>query len=574
MTAIPKPQWPLFRSLRHSKGRNWRYDLVAGLTLAAIAIPEQMATARLGGFPPQLGFWAFVAGSIAFAAFGASRFLSAGADSTIVPIFAGALALTAAVGSPHYASLAAVLAVLVGAILIAGGIFRAGWVADLLSLPVTTGFLAGVSVHIVVSQLPALLGLNGVEGDVVDRLGAIAAGVGQTNFSTLAIGLFCLATIVVGEKISSRIPGALIALVLATFAVRALDLEQRGVAVLGAVSAELPRPIIPAIALADLSQLTALAVIVAAVVMVQTAATSRSFTAGPDDAPDVHRDFLGVGVGSVVAGLVGAFPVNASPPRTAIVVETGGKTQIAGLVAAFIVATLAFFGAALLEQVPNAALAGVLMFIAGRIFRAPVILDIHRKTRAEFALVVVTILAVVFLPVQTGVGLAIVLSLAHGMWTTTRTRLIVFERVPGTTVWWPESSRVRGETLAGVLVVAFQAPLSFLNAYQFQHDVLSAIGRADQKLKLVVLEAGSIVEIDFSAAQVLAEIIARCRALGIDFAIARLESLRAQTALENFCVMKELGEGRLFQSVDQATRALAAGAEVRSEPSATNDSPE
>jgi MFS superfamily sulfate permease-like transporter len=183
--------------------------------------------------------------------------------------------------------------------------------------------------------------------------------------------------------------------------------------------------------------------------------------------------------------------------------------------------------------------------------------DIWRDTRAEFALVVVTILAVVLLPIEIGVTLAIVLSLAHGMWTATRTRLIVFTRVPGTSIWWPESDVHHGERLDGVLVVAFQAPLSFLNAYQFHQDLVRALEKADNTLALVVLEASSIVEIDFTAARLLRQIIERCREMNVAFAIARLESVRAQESLTQFGVLAALGEGRVFHSVDEATRAIA-----------------
>lgn len=558
----PQNKWPIFRSLRHAGAGGWRFDLIAGLTLAAIAIPEQMATAKLGGFPPQLGFFAFIAGSLAFAAFGSSRLLSSGADSTLMPIFAGSLTFIAASGSSHYAALAATLALLVGAILIAAGVFRAGWIADLLSVPVTTGFLAGISIHIVISQVPALLGAPNGAGNVFSRVETIIQNLPRANLATLAIGLACLAAIVIGEKISSRIPSALIALMLASFAVRGFDLETHGVAVLGPVSFEFPRLGFPEVALADLPRIVGLAIIVAVVVMVQTAATSRTFTADKDHTPDVDRDFLGLGAGSALAGLIGAFPVNASPPRTQVLAETGGRSQLASLFASLLIAALAFLGGDFLASVPSAALAGVLLFVAARIFRLSDMLEIYRKTRAEFTLVVVTMLAVVSLPAQTGVGLSIILSLMHGMWATTRTRLIFFKRVPGTSIWWPEGagaerSNTHGETLDGVLVVAFQAPLSFLNAYQFQRDFLNAVERGDEKPKLVVLEASSIVEIDFTAARILAHVIARCRSLGVDFAIARLESVRAQTKLETFGVMKELAEGRLFHSVDQAIRALA-----------------
>src|ERR1700737_673710 len=165
-----KTSWPAFRSLASYRASDLPGDLIAGLTLAAIAIPEQMATARLGGFSPQIGFFAFIAGSLGFAAFGGNRFLSCGADSTITPIFAGGLVLMAASGSPDYQALAVALALMVGVIMVLGGLFRLGWIANLLSMPVTVGFLAGISVHILVSQMPGVLGLESPEGPRPDQM--------------------------------------------------------------------------------------------------------------------------------------------------------------------------------------------------------------------------------------------------------------------------------------------------------------------------------------------------------------------------------------------------------------------
>ncbi len=556
--------WRLFRSFRGGLKGSWRYDLFAGLTLAAIAVPEQMATARLGGFPAHIGFFAFLAGSIAFAVFGSSRYLSAGANSTITPIFAGALGALVSSHSSAYPQLALILALAVGALLTLAGLFRAGWVADLLSIPVTTGFLAGIAVHIAVSQAPALLGLPPGPPGVLESLAAVWNEIRDANTYALTIGLASLLCISLCEWLNPRIPGALIALAAATLAVVHLGLAGKGVAVVGGFEAIMPHHLAvdPQI-WGDLPRVFGLAVVVAVVVMVQTAAVSRSFPDAPGQSPDVDRDFLGLGAGSVLAGLVGAFPVNASPPRTAIVVESGGRSQWAAIVACCVVAAVALYGSPLLEKVPEAALAGVLFFIAGRLVRLRDIRAIAAKTRAELLLVVATALLVTILPIQTGVGLAILLSLAHGVFTTTRTRLIEFERLPGASIWWPHNWSLPGEKLEGVVVVAFQAPLSFLNAYGFRSDLEEAIARAQAPVRLVILEASSNVEIDYTAAQILDETIRRCRAQGVDFAIARLESVRAQAALERYGVSATLGEGHLFHSVDQATQTLAPNAAVR-----------
>src|SRR6202166_4327628 len=528
--------WPIFASLQSYSLQFLARDLFAGLTLAAIAIPEQMATARLGGFAPQLGFFAFLAGSLAFAMFGSNRFLSCGADSTITPIFAGGLAALAASGDPQYLVLAASLALMVGLLLVFAGIFRLGWIADLLSIPVTTGFLAGISVHILVSQLPGILGVQAPGGAMLHRMASLAMHLNETNPFTLLIGVGVLAIIALSERVNARIPGALIGLALASAAVMLLGLESRDVRVLGAVSAVPPALALPDISAGRLPGLISLSLIIAIVVMVQTAATTRSFPSSPDEPPDVDRDFVGVGVGNILSGLIGAFPVNASPPRTAVVSETGGRSQLAGLAAAAIVIALLAFGAALLGRIPNAALGGVLIFVALRIVRVNQIVSIYRQSLGEFFLIAVTAAAIIVLPIEQGVGLGIALSLLHGIWSTTRARLVVFERVPGTSIWWPSSPHLPGEQEPGIIVAGFQAPLSFLNAYHFRRDVLDALQSQAQAARLLVLEATGIVEIDYTAAQILRDVIRKCHADGIDFAIARLEPIRPQEAMGRFGV--------------------------------------
>jgi MFS superfamily sulfate permease-like transporter len=555
--------WPVFRSLGGYRLQLLSHDLFAGLTLAAIAIPEQMATARLGGFTPQIGFFAFLAGSLAFAAFGSNRYLSCGADSTITPIFAGGLAALAVSGSPDYLMLAAALALMVGLFLFAAGIFRLGWIADLLSIPVTTGFLAGISVHILISQLPVILGLPAPEGPMLQRVAILAEHLGQANAFTLVIGLGVLAIIALSERIDARIPGALIGLALASAAVVLLGLESRGVSALGEVSFEMPALAIPVVSAGHLASLVSLSLIISIVVMVQTAATTRSFPSDPNEPPDVDRDFVGVGVGSLLSGLVGAFPANASPPRTAVVFETGGRSQIAGLAAVAIVIVLLAFGASLLHQIPNAALGGVLLFVALRIIRLGQIMTIYRQSPGEFLLILLTAAAIIVLPIEQGVGIGIALSLLHGIWSTTRARVQIFERVPGTSIWWPPSSNLPGEREPGVIVVGFQAPLSFLNAYQFRRDILDALKSSPQEPRLLVLEATGIVEIDFTAAQVLTDLIRRCHDDGVDFAIARLESIRAQDAMTRFGVNALLGTGRQFHSVEEAVRTRGKNAAVQ-----------
>ncbi|HKH81179.1 MAG TPA: SulP family inorganic anion transporter [Methylovirgula sp.] len=553
----PNRAWPMLRSFRGYRASFLAGDLVAGLSLAAIAIPAQMATAHLGGFPPQIGFFAFLAGTLGFAAFGDNRFLCCCADSTITPIFAGSLALLVAAGSKEYALYTAALALMVGLTLIAAGLFRLGRIGDLLSIPVTIGFLVGIAAHIVISQLPGVLG---APAPIPQRGADILGYLGAVNPFTLTIALGEFAMLLVLERLSARIPAALIGLVLATCAVFFFRLDAHGVAVLGTVPSALPVPSIPVPSAANVAELVPLALIVAIIVMVQTAATTRSFPSDPDKPPNVDRDFVGVGVGSMLAGLFGTFPVDASPPTTEIVAASGGRSQLACLIAAAILLILLLFGAALLRHVPQAALAGVLLFVALKIVRADQIATIYRQSRPEFLLIVATAAAIIFLPIGEGVAIGIWLSLIHGIWSTASGKIIVFERVPGTTIWWPPTQHQRGERLAGVAVIGFDAPLSFLNADRFRGGVSAVL--QSMSVKLIVLEANGISQIDFTAAATLREIIRECHANEIDFAIARLESIRAQEAARRLGLDSVLGPDHIFRSVEEAVKALAADAQV------------
>jgi MFS superfamily sulfate permease-like transporter len=538
-------------------------DLAAGVTLAAVTIPEQMATAKLGGFEPQIGFYALIGATVGFAALGSSRLLAAGADSTITPIFAGSLAVLAAGSTGAQASVAMTLALLVGAMLIVGGVLRLGWVANLLSTPVITGFLAGIAVHIVVSQLPSFFGIPKASGDLMTQAWSIVRNLSTINAFTTAIGVGVLAAVLVAEHISPRVPGALIGVVVAMLVVLAFDLESRGVAVIGQLPGGLPHPAAPA--LDDLLQLVPLALIITLVIAVQTATVSKSFHTAAGNEPDIDRDFLGIGAGNIAAALCGGFPIDASPPRTAVVAEAGGKSQLAALVAAALVFALVLWGGSLLAAVPEAALAGVLLFVAYRIVHIDIIMKTAREAPIECLLVLLTAAAIIVLPIQTGVAVGIALSLLHGVQMSMRSRPVELRRLPGSTVWWPPETAAQGqdgegqngERQDGVAVIGFHAPLLFTNADSFKRAMIAMIDAHARPLRLVVLEASGIADIDFTAAEALRQVIDHCRAADIQFALARLESVRAQRALARLDVLAVLGENNVFHSVDEAVRALA-----------------
>jgi sulfate permease, SulP family len=550
------PSW-FFASL-HRYRLNWLpRDLVAGLMLAAIALPGQLATARLADMPPQTGIYAFVAGSIAFAAFGANRFMSVAADSTIAPIFAGGLAAIA--GTADYAQLASLLALMVGVILVAVGLLRAGWLANLLSIPVTTGFLAGISVHIIVGQLPPLLGVSGEPGHVLVRLVDVFVRVGDANPYTLALGAGVLIVTIASARLSHRIPGALIGLVGAGLAVGVFDLGTRGVALIGAVSVPLPHLASPALPnVAQLGRMLQLALVVAMVCIMQTAVVASIFPSEEDEPDDIGRDFTGVGAGSIVAGLFGAFAVDASPPSTAIVHQSGGRSQIASLTAIGLMIGVALAAASLLAYVPQAALAAILVYIALLLFRVGEMIRICRHGGLEILLVAASGGLVVALPIETGMLLAIVLSFVHSLYVIARPYCAELARVPETTVWWPPGAGGEGEHEAGVLVFAPAAPINFTNAEYICRRIKAAVTARRPPVKLLVIEGNGVIDIDYTGSQILARTITELRARDIVVAIARLSDGRARVQAGRTGLLDALGRDRVFLSVEEAVRKLAA----------------
>jgi MFS superfamily sulfate permease-like transporter len=426
----------------------------------------------------------------------------------------------------------------------------------MLSIPVTTGFLAGISIHIVVGQLPVILGIASPDGNLVERLWAILRDIPQANNATTIIGLLVFVVTFGAGKLSARIPGALIGLAGAALATWQLGLAERGVKTLGPLSTALPAIVVPAIAFDDLARLLPLAFTIALICMMQMAAVVRAFPSDPDALEDVGGDFIGLGAGNVFAAFFGAFAVNASPPNTTAIAESGGRSQLVGLAAVVTIAVLVVAAGPAFAYVPEAALAGVLVFIGVRIFRASEMMSIARKGDSEIFLVAASAALVALLPVDRGVSLAILLSLAHSTYQLARPKCTRLVRLPNTTIWWSPSRNQPSETVGGVLVFAPAAPLTFINA-NFVRAQLDKALAASRDTRLVVIEASGITQIDYTGALGLIGTITRLRKRGIDVALARLEADRAADAAERSGLLDTLGPGHVFHSVEEAVRALA-----------------
>jgi high affinity sulfate transporter 1 len=544
----------VFTSL-HGYRRTWAgADLAAGLTLLVIAVPEQLATSRLAGMPPITGFYAFVAGTVLFALLGSNPQMSVGADSTIAPLFAAGAATLAATGSPHYVALVGILAVMVGIAVMLVGLLRLGWIAEFLSVPIITGFLSGVAVIIVAHQLPDFLGLPPTTGDNQQRVSYVVHHLNEVNGWSLLIGLGVLATMIVCARLGRRIPGALIGLVASTAFVAALGLQSHGVAVLGTVHTGAPHFGLTGLSWSAIASVGPLAGVVALVVVTQTAATTRAFAELGEYEIDAGRDFVGVGGGSILAGLVGAFPVNASPPRTGAVATAGGRTQ-AGPLGAAAAVVLLIPVANIFRDVPLATLAAILIYVAYHLFNWRDLLAIFRFSGIEFALATVTLLAVVLVGIQQGIAVAVVLAILDRIRVSARPKLHVMGRIPGTTSWQRREIEPSAETVPGVLVTLFATPIWYANAEHFRAEVSAALREA-APVHVLVLDTVGQSDIDFTGTRGLERVLERCERDGIAFGIARAgEHLRE--SLRRSGLAARIGENRFFPTVDEAVRAMA-----------------
>jgi SulP family sulfate permease len=531
-------------------------DALAGLTLVAVALPAQMATARLANLPAVAGLDAFVAGSLLYAGLGPGRHLSVGADSTIAPVLATGVASVAAVGTARYGSVMALTALLVGGLLVAIGLLRLGWTAEFLSTPVITGVLAGIAVEIVVRQLPVILGVRGGGGSTIGRLREVAEQIDEINRWSLAVGLGVLGVIVVAQRIDHRAPGALVALVGSIVAADALDLgPHHGVALLGALHGGLPTVGFPAASWSDGRRLVGAVFTVTFVCVAQTAATVRAGRAGAPAANDFNQDLIAIGAGSIAAGLIGALAVDASPPNSAILAASGGRSQVANVTAAVIVLAVVLAASTPLAHLPQATLGATLVFVATKLFRVAELRRILRFDRIEFGLATATLLVVALAGIEAGVVLAMILSLADRTRRYARPRDAILGREPGTDHWIPVDVGQTTEQVPGILVYLVYAPLWYGNADYLQLRVRSLVDAAADPVRALVLDADGMSDIDYTGMQALRGLATELAQQGVSVEIARASHL-VHHDLRHGAVGDLVDADHLFTSVAQAVSAV------------------
>jgi SulP family sulfate permease len=522
-------------------------QLLAGVTLLAIAVPEQLATSQLASVPAFTALIAFITASIVFFFIGSNPIASVGADSTIAPLFALAILKVAPSSSTLYLELIAATAVVTGLAVFIIGLLRLGWLADFLSVPIIAGFMSGIGVIIIVHQLPHALGLASSSGSIIHRMHGIFSNLQHVNGWSVAISIGTLLVMVLGEKLNAKLPWALGAVLVATLLSALLQLSAHGVTSLGTVSARFPSWRLHWLHAHQWSVVLTTSVTLVIVIVSQSAATMRTSSDELGVNDNLSRDFMGVGLANVAAGVAGAFPVNASPARTTVARLAGGTTKWVGLVAglgALVLSPIAKYA----HMVPLAALAGVLFFVAGRLIKVSQYRDIARASWVELSFALVSLVGVVFINVEAGLGIAVGLTILDQTWRAAHPRMFELGRRKGTTSWETYDAK-KIERVDHVLAVLFDEDIFFANAGVFRHELDDQLA-SHPHTKHVVIDAVAISDIDYTGIVTLARMVRRLEQEKIGISFARPNDVvRRLIANSHYDEVRRI---QLFDSTDQA----------------------
>ena len=533
-------------------------DVVAGLVLTALLVPQGMAYAELAGLPAITGLYTSILCLIGYAAFGPSRILVLGPDSSLGPMIAATLLpLLGANGDPGTAiALASMLALLVGAVMVIGGLARLGFVADLLSRPTMIGYMNGLAVTILVGQLPKLFGFSIDADGFVEEARGFVDGLanGETVPAALAVGTFGLVVIFLLQRALPKIPAVLVAVVLSILAATVFDLAAHGVDLVGTLPQGFPPLTFPDIDASDLPLLIGGALGIALVSLADTIATASAFAERAGTDVDGSQEMVGIGAANIAAGLFQGFPVSTSGSRTAVAERAGAKTQVTGLVGALAIVLILLFVPGLLRNLPQPTLAAVVIAASVSLADIPATIRLWRQRRAEFALSIAAFLGVVFLGVLPGIAVAVALSVLN-----------VFRRA-----WWPYQAvlgHVEGlagyhdvrsypdaERLPGLVIFRFDAPLFFANARTFR-DQVRRLASTDPRPRWIIVAAEPITDVDTTAADMLEDLDKAINALGVSLVFAEMKDPVRQK-IERYELTETIDPGHFFPTLEAAIAAF------------------
>jgi high affinity sulfate transporter 1 len=538
-------------------------DLVAGIVLVTLLVPQGMAYAELAGLPAITGLYTTVVCLVAFALVGSSPVLILGPDSALGPMIAATILPLAGGNDEQKIALAGMLALLVGAITVAAAIVRLGFVADLLSSPVRTGYLAGLAITILVGQLPKLFGFTTDASGLVDEAVTFVQDLDQTNYWALAIGLISLGIILGLRVVSPRTPGILVAVIVSLVASVALDLAARGVDVIGALPQGFPLPSIPAVPLADIPVLFAAAVGITLVAVGDTISTSSAFASRGRYEVDTNQELGGIGTANIATGLFSGFPVTTSSSRTAVAFQSGAKSQLTGLIAAGLVLLMLVFLPGLVQAMPQPVLAAIVIAASVTLFDGRELAHLYRARTAEFGLAMACLLAVAFVGVLQGIVIAVVLSVLYIFKRVWAPYSAILGRVPQMPGWHDVGRYPVTTQVPGLLIIRWSAPLFFANANQFRGRIRTAVRTAAVPPRWVLIAAEPISDIDITASKMLVDLDAELIAGGILLTFAEVQSA-VRDWITRYEILDMSHGTRSFASVKEAVdafhRATADGA--------------
>jgi sulfate permease, SulP family len=522
-------------------------DIIAGITLAALAIPEVMGYAKIAGVPVVLGLYTILIPIAVFALFGSSRHLVIGADSATAAILATTLVTMAVPDSPEYVALAGMVALLAAGILILSRILQLGFIADFLSRAVLIGFLTGVGIQVALGQVPAMFGVpNEGAGPILQVVHVFTQEIPLMNSITVLLSILVLVIIFLGGRFLKKIPWALLAVIGTIIACWALNLQALGVTTIGTMPGGLPVISFPAVPLDQIPELLGIALACFLIILAQSAATSRAYAIRYDENFDENVDLVGLGLSNVAAGMSGTFVVNGSPTKTEMVDSAGGKSQLASVVTAGAVLIVLLFLTGPLSYLPSAVLAAIVFTIGIRLVDITGMKRILAHREFEFIVALLTALTVIFINVGWGIVIAIALSiLVHLRHSYHPINVLLCHTPQGE---WESAPLTSGkQVVPGVAIYRFGANLYYANENRFTEDILSLVKKASPSLNWLCLSASMIGDIDYSGSESLKQLYGQLKKRGVVLVLSDINE-QVMRQLERDGILDLIGKDHIFDS--------------------------
>ena len=536
-----------------SYNRDWlRADGIAGITSWGVMVPVALAYAGLAGVPPELGLVTAFAALAAYAVFGTSRHLKVTVSSTMAIMSASVVGDLAGGDATVYVALTAALALIVGGILVAAGLARLGFISDFLTKSVVTGFIVGLAITIIIGQIPKILGVPGLSGSLPEQVVQLIGELPDTNPYTLAVGLAALVLILVLRRISRRIPGPLIALVLGILAVVALDLEAYGVTVVGEVATGLPLPSIPSVPLTSIPFLILGAAGIVFLAVGESVGAGRAYASRHRYEIDPDQEMLALGAANLSSGLFGGFTTDASLSQTATAETAGAKSQLASLITSGLVLATAVFLAPLFTNLPNAVLGAIVIAAVLGLIDVGELRRYWAWRRTDFVIAIAAMVGVLLTTVLAGMVLAVMLSVAFVLYRASRPYVAALGRMPGYRATFGDMARHEdAEPVPGLVIVRLDAPLYFFNANVAKTQILELVAARRPEPQGVLIDLAATADLDVTTADMLRELHADLRARSIEVLLAQVKG-PVRDRMRRTGLMAEMGEDRVYMSIGAA----------------------